>query len=167
MTIATVGEGKPWAAAVFYASDGLDLYFLSDPASRHSRDIASNPAVAIAVHEDYHDWRKIKGLQMEADARLAAGEEDMARAVAVYSEKYAFTAPFLKLMASPFPRIMRHLDSILARAPFVSGLPATFNVKFYKVMPRRIRIIDNEKGFSHREEFTIGPAGEFRKTESI
>ena len=31
MTIASCHENLPWAAAVFYASDGFDLYFLSNP----------------------------------------------------------------------------------------------------------------------------------------
>ncbi|MDP2744488.1 MAG: pyridoxamine 5'-phosphate oxidase family protein, partial [Dehalococcoidia bacterium] len=32
MTLATLSEGQPWAAAVFYVHDDrLNLYFLSDP----------------------------------------------------------------------------------------------------------------------------------------
>ena len=155
MTIATAEGETPWAAAVFYANDGFTLYFLSDPQSRHSIDIAVNPAVGITVHEDYHDWRKIKGIQMEGRAGLVASEEEMTTAVSTYMDKYPFTAPYLKLMSTPFPSIARQLDKLLSKLPFAPGLPTTFNVKFYKVTATRVRFIDNEQGFSHKEEFTL------------
>ena len=42
MSLATSGPEGPWSAAVFYASDGVTLYFLSAAASRHSRDIEAS-----------------------------------------------------------------------------------------------------------------------------
>ena len=33
MTIASCDKNVPWAAAVFYASEELDLYFISNPRS--------------------------------------------------------------------------------------------------------------------------------------
>ncbi len=157
MTIATAGDGAPWAASVFYANDGFFLYFLSDPDSRHSKDIAGNPRVGITVNEDYHDWRKIKGVQMEGKAELVATEDETARAVATYVDKYPFSAAYLKLMSSPFPGIAQQLDKLLSKLPFAPGLPTTFNVKFYKVAASRVRFIDNEKSFGHHEEFAPAP----------
>ena len=155
MTIATAKGEAPWAASVFYANDGFTLYFLSDPESRHSQDIAENPVVAVTVNEDYHDWRKIKGIQIEGKAALVTAEDDMTKAVATYAAKYPFTAPYLKLMSSPFPGIVRHLDKILDKLPFTPGLPKTFNVKFYRLTATRVRFVDNEKGFAHHDEFTL------------
>ncbi len=155
MTIATASDSAPWAAAVFYASDDFSLYYLSDPASRHSQDIAANPQVAITVNEDYHDWRQIKGLQMAGTAGLVATEDEMSRAVATYVKKYPFTAAYLKLMSSPFPKIVGQLDRLLAKLPFTPGLPATFTVRFYRVTLSHIRFIDNEKGFGHHEELSL------------
>lgn len=155
MTIATAQEDSPWAAAVFYASDGFTLYFLSDPESRHSKNIAEHPSVAVTINEDYHDWRKIKGIQMEGKAELVTAEDDVARAVATYVKKYSFTAAYLKFISSPFPRIVGYLDKLLSRLPIVSGLPTTFNASFYKVTPTKVRFIDNEKSFSHHEEFLL------------
>ncbi len=155
MTLATAQGGTPWAASVFYANDGFTLYFLSDPESRHSLDIAGNPAVGVTVNEDYHDWRKIKGIQMEGKAELVTDEADMSRAVATYAAKYPFTVPYLKLMASPFPGIVRRLDKILEKIPFTPGLPKTFNVKFYRLTATRVRFTDNEKGFANHDEFTV------------
>jgi hypothetical protein len=155
MTIATAKGETPWAASVFYANDGFTLYFLSDPDSRHSKDIAENPLVAVTVNEDYHDWRKIKGIQMEGKAELVATEDEMIKAVAIYVEKYSFTAAYLKLMLSPFPRIAGYLDKLLSRLPLVPGLPTTFTARFYKVTPTLVRFIDNEKSFGHHEEFKL------------
>ncbi len=155
MTIATARDDSPWAAAVFYANDGFALYFLSDPESRHSKDIAENRVVAVTVNEDYHDWRKIKGIQMEGKAELVVTEDEMAKAVATYVEKYSFTAAYLKLMSSSFPKIAGYLDKLLSRLPFVPGLPTTFTTRFYKITPTKVRFIDNEKSFGHHEEFIL------------
>ena len=155
MTIATARGDSPWAAALFYASDRFTLYFLSDPKDRHSKNIAENPVVAITVNEDYHDWRKIKGIQMEGRAELVATEDETARAVTTYVNKYSFTAAYLKLVSSPFPRITGYLDKLLSKLPLVPGLPSTFSARFYKVTPVKVRFIDNEKSFSHHEEFTL------------
>jgi len=155
MTIATAKGEISWAAAVLYANDGFTLYFLSDPDSRHSKEIAENPVVAVTVNEDYHDWRKIKGIQMEGKVELVVTEDEMAQAVSAYVEKYSFTAAYLKLMSSSFPKVAGYLDKLLSRLPFVPGLPTTFTVKFYKMIPTRVRFIDNEKSFGHHEEFTL------------
>src|SRR5579884_2438627 len=51
LTLATWWPDGPWAAALFYVNDGFDLFWLSDPAARHSRNIAQSPRVAVAIRE--------------------------------------------------------------------------------------------------------------------
>ena len=155
MTIATAKGESPWAAAVFYANDGFTLYFLSDPEARHSKSIAENPVVAVTVNEDYHDWREIKGIQMDGKAELVSTEEEMAKATAAYVAKYPFTAVYLKLMASPFPKVVKYLDKFLSKLPSVPSFSTPFDARFYKVVPGKVRFIDNEKDFAHPEEFTL------------
>ena len=155
MTIATAKGESPWAAAIFYANDGFTLYFLSDPKSLHSKNISENPIVAATINEDYHDWRKIKGIQMEGKAELIANEEEMTEAVATYVNKYSFTAAYLKIISSPFPKITGYLDKLLSKLPLIPGLPTTFNARFYKMTPTKVRFIDNEKNFAHHEEFLL------------
>jgi hypothetical protein len=154
LTLAAWEEEGPWAAALFYASDGLELYFLSDPKTRHGRDLAANPRVAITIQDDHQEWSKIKGLQMEAAVRPVEGEEEMARAVAVYVEKYPFVAGYLRVMMSPFVGIARFLDRFMERLPFVPHIPAG-PARFYRVIPRRIWLTDNELRFGHRDEVTL------------
>lgn len=151
LTLATWEEGRPWATALFYANDGLELYFLSDPTTRHSVDFEANPQVAVTVQEDYHEWAMIKGVQMEAVVHAVDGEEELGRAVAVYVEKYPFVAGYLRLMMSPFARIAIFLDRFMEKLSFIPHLPAA-PARFYKIVPQRIWFTDNEVKFGHRDQ---------------
>lgn len=131
MTLATHGSDGPWAAAVFYVSDGFTLYFLSAPASRHAAAIAAHARVAITVQEDYADWPQIKGIQAEGLACEVSGDEEK-RARRLYGDKY----PVVGKLA-------------LAPAAIVKALA---KVRWYRFMPERLYFIDNSAGFGHRDE---------------
>jgi hypothetical protein len=52
MTLATADEeGRPWASPVWYAPDGDDLLWLSRPDTRHSRNLAARPELAIVIFD--------------------------------------------------------------------------------------------------------------------
>ena len=131
MSLATSGPGGPWSAAVFYASDGVTLYFLSAPASRHSRDIEASGRAAATIHENVSDWREIRGLQLEGAAARIAGSE-RAAAIARYGKKFPLVA---NLSSAP-----REIVAAMAR------------VEWYRLSPQRVRLADNTLGFGHREE---------------
>ena len=131
MTLATHGPEGPWAAAVFYANDGFNLYFVSSPASRHGRNLAAHAEVAATVHEDYHDWREIKGIQLEGTVeQVSAAEEASIREL--YGKKFP-------LAADP------------ASAP--AAIAAAFaKIRWYKLAAARAYFIDNSAGFGHRDQ---------------
>jgi uncharacterized protein YhbP (UPF0306 family) len=137
MTLGTCSGDVPWAATVFYASDDLCLYFFSVPDSRHCQNLAANPRVAVTVQEDYHDWRRIKGIQLEGTAILVDSMIEKAKAMAIYARKYP---EVIKLFTNP-----------------ASGLfyKAFLKVKFYCVIPEKVFFIDNEQGFGKRQELVI------------
>lgn len=139
MTLGTCSGDVPWAATVFYASDDLRLYFFSVPDSRHCQNLAANPRVAVTIQEDYHDWRKIKGIQLEGTVTLVDSIVEKAKALAVYARKYP---EVIKLFTNP-----------------ASGLfyKAFLKVKFYCVVPQVLFYIDNEQGFGKRQELAIEP----------
>jgi len=137
MTLGTCGENVPWTATVFYASDGLDLYFFSDPQSRHCQNLEGNSKVAVTIQEDYGDWRKIKGIQMEGEVVEVGSMIDKAKAMAVYARKYP---GIIKLFSDPGTGILNR---------------AFLKVKFYCVKPKRVLYIDNEQGFGKRQELVI------------
>ena len=137
MTLGTCLGDVPWAATVFYASDDLRLYFFSVPDSRHCQNLAVNPRVAVTVQEDYHDWQRIKGIQLEGTAILVDSIIEKAKAMAVYARKYP---EVIKLFTNP-----------------ASGVfyKAFLKVKFYCVIPEKVFFIDNEQGFGKRQELVI------------
>jgi len=137
MTLGTCSGDVPWAATVFYASDELRLYFFSVPDSRHCQNLAANPRVAVTIQEDYHDWRKIKGIQLEGTVTLVDSLVAKAKAMAVYARKYP---EVIKLFTNP--------DSGLFYKAFLK-------VKFYCVIPDKLFFIDNEQGFGKRQELAI------------
>ena len=138
MTLGTCGDNIPWAATVFYASDDLRLYFFSVPEARHSQNLAANPRVAVTIQEDYRDWRKIKGIQLEGKATLVDSVLEKAKATAAYARKYPAV---MKVFADP------------AGGAFYQ---AFLKVKFYCVVPEKLFYIDNEKfGFGKRQELSL------------
>lgn len=137
MTLGTSSRDVPWTATVFYASDGLRLYFFSAPDSRHCQNLVLNPRVAVTVQEDYHDWREIKGIQLEGTVVLVDSVAEKAKAMRVYARKYP---EVIALFTNP-----------------ASGLfyKAFLKVKFYCVVPQKLFFIDNEQGFGKRQELAI------------
>ena len=140
MTLGTCGENIPWTATVFYASDDLKLYFFSAPEARHSQNLAGNPRVAVTIQEDYRDWRKIKGIQLEGKVTLVDSVLEKAKAMAVYARKY--------------PEVMKVFGNPAGGAFYQAFL----KVKFYCVVPEKLFYIDNEKfGFGKRQELVLHP----------
>lgn len=137
MTLATCQGDSPWAATVFYASDDFRLYFFSAPDSRHCRNLAINRRVAVTIQEDYRDWRKIKGIQLEGKVVLVDSLIEKGKAMVVYALKY--------------PEAMKIFTDPGGGAFYQAFL----KVKFYCVVPERIFYIDNEQGFGKRQELII------------
>jgi hypothetical protein len=139
MTLATSAGDLPWAATVFYASDGLRLYFFSASESRHCQNLAANGRVAVTVQEDYQDWRKIKGIQLEGQAELVDGVLEKAKAMTIYALKYP---EVIKLFTDPTSGVFHK---------------AFLKVKFYCVVPEKLFFIDNAQGFGKRQELLLQP----------
>jgi len=135
LTLATIGPEGPWAAALFYVNDAFALYWLSDPQTRHSRNIARNPSVAVTVNEDYRDWRVIQGIQMEGRAEQIGPLAKASQAMGLYVAKY----PFLGDWRNPPPVLAKALDA----------------ARMYRFTPRRVLFIDNTQGFGHRQEVEL------------
>ena len=79
MTLGTCSGDIPGGYGL-YASDDFAPLFFSVPDSRHCQNLAANPRVAVTIQEDYHDWQKIKGIQLEGTATLVDSIIEKAKA---------------------------------------------------------------------------------------
>ena len=70
MVLATAdGAGAPWATPVWFATeDGRNLYWVSSPETRHSRNLAARPQVGIAIFDSTQAPGTGKGVYLSAMA---------------------------------------------------------------------------------------------------
>jgi hypothetical protein len=88
----TSRAGRPHVNTAYFApSPAFDLVWLSDPAARHSRNLAAHPATAIAVYDSSQRWGSPdRGIQLIGFARVAEPRDD---ADAVYCARFAAYEP--------------------------------------------------------------------------
>jgi nitroimidazol reductase NimA-like FMN-containing flavoprotein (pyridoxamine 5'-phosphate oxidase superfamily) len=88
LTLATTdGDGRPWAAPVWYAHQGYsDFFWVSRPEARHSRNLASRPEVAIVIFDSTVPVGGAQAVYLEALAEELSGA-DRERGIAVYSRR--------------------------------------------------------------------------------
>ncbi|WP_187284967.1 pyridoxamine 5'-phosphate oxidase family protein [Streptomyces sp. OR43] len=68
-------EGRPWVSPVFFAADGHHrVLWVSSPDSRHSRNIAARPEVAITVFDTAAPVGGAEAIYLEATAGPAADD---------------------------------------------------------------------------------------------
>ena len=140
MTVATVDGDTPWATSLYYARDNdLNLFFLSSGHTRHCTNIAGNPRVAATIIGDEKDWQILRGVQIDATAERVA-PAGLTQAAGVYFGRYP---EFREAVGAP------------QNADEQALVEALQYVHFYKLAPRMIRLIDNGKGFAHKDELTL------------
>ena len=77
MALATAdASGRPWASPVWYAPRGYrELFWVSSPEARHSRNLAQRPELAIVIF-DSHEPGSWKAVYMSADAEQVADVDE-------------------------------------------------------------------------------------------
>ncbi len=129
LTLATLDpDGAPRATPVFFAADErLDLIFLSDPSSPHSRNLERDPRAAAALYPEVDDWRHIRGLQLRGRVRAL---ESLARqdGLAIFNRRFAFVAQLPEALAGS---------------------------AVYRFSPGWVRLIDNRRGFGYHQEWRL------------
>jgi nitroimidazol reductase NimA-like FMN-containing flavoprotein (pyridoxamine 5'-phosphate oxidase superfamily) len=88
MTLATAdGDGRPWAAPVWYAhQDYTDFLWVSRPGTRHSRNLASRPELAIVIFDSTVPVGGAQAVYVEALAEELVGAE-RERGIAIFSRR--------------------------------------------------------------------------------
>lgn len=131
MSLATCGPQGPHAANVFYVRDGFVLLWVSDPNSRHSVELKANHRVAATIAPDYRDFDDVCGVQICGDADCVAGASERRRARKLLKARY----PFLKRLSDGPPAMKDAYES----------------AEVYRLDPLRMVIIDNQRGFGHKD----------------
>ena len=134
MSLATCGAQGPHAANLFYARDGLSLLWVSDRHSAHSSNIGTNPYVSATIAPDYSDFDEICGLQIFGSAHQLSDGAECSSARAVLAARY----PTLQLLSD---------------RPVIGRAYASAEV--YRLVPNRIVMIDNRRGFAHKDTLDL------------
>jgi len=140
MGLATVAaDGSAHAASLFYARDGLALVWTSAPSARHSQHLDAGDRVTATVAPDVDDFRAVRGLQIAGRARRLQGRDEADHASRLLRARY----PFLDQFAS--------LPLALATA--------FHKAAFYRLTPETVTLIDNHKGFGHKDTLRVRSDG--------
>lgn len=128
LTLATTGaEGEPHAAAVYFAaSEGLQLYFFSDPESQHGQDVARDPRTAVSFYPETQGWQDIRGVQMRGEVHMVEKGKQWKTAWELYIAKFPF---------------VRQLKAIVEQNAL------------YVFVPSWVRLVDNTQGFGFKQEW--------------
>jgi uncharacterized protein YhbP (UPF0306 family) len=130
LTLATLNaQGHPMAASLFFVSDSaVNVYWASGAHSRHSLNLARVPHAAITVHKTTWTWAEIAGVQMEGRVTVVP----------------------------PGPAWQAIWDRYVLKFPFVEEFQAEVSrSNFYHFTPAWARLVDNNRGFGHKEEVTF------------
>ncbi|MEX0643917.1 MAG: pyridoxamine 5'-phosphate oxidase family protein [Parvularculaceae bacterium] len=128
MTIATLRpDGWPQATTVGYANEGLTLYFLCGPDSQKAANLARDDRVSLTIDHDADQVMEIKGLSMAAHARAVVNPTEAEKAMTMLMARYPEQRSF------PIPT------------------PAPSGLRFFRVTPTVISVLDYTKGFAHTD----------------
>lgn len=133
LSLATVGRAGPHAVSLLYAHKDFDMYWLSDPKTSHSGQLAQNPSAAVSIAAQQDDFRKLRGLQIVGNAYRIADPDEAARGFDLLVARY----PFLKQFAAG--KLARHLR-----------LAAV-----YLFRSNKLTLIDNSRGFGFKQTLEL------------
>lgn len=133
LTLAYADADGVGACGLWFAADeALSCYFLSSANTRHGRALASGGQVSFAIHKDEQDWRAIQGVQGRGRCEPLSGVHAQA-AWHIYARRFPF-------VLQQFPDIESALKTAL----------------MWRIKPAWLRLIDNAKGFGHKQEIHLG-----------
>lgn len=95
LTLATSEGNVPWAATIMFAYDSdFNIYFISVPDSRKTKNLKTNPRVSVAINEYAPRAGYTIGLQIEGKAIMLNKEKDK-RELEIYRKRFDWADDFL------------------------------------------------------------------------
>jgi uncharacterized protein YhbP (UPF0306 family) len=132
LCLASSSRRGPWCAPLFFApiDGGARLVFVTDPKSRHGRELAADPRAAAAVWFETTDATQVRGVQLAGASSRHSGRDER-RARAAFLRRHPRAAPFL------------------AKRP---------HERFFAFAVARAKVTDNRQGFGFKVELAPGRA---------
>lgn len=97
MQLATVSNGQPWLCNLYYVTDeDNNIYWTSARSRRHSKEILSDPTVAVTI---VHDDENKQALQITGKASEVP-LEDIERVDQLYATKFGHKDRLTEIMAN-------------------------------------------------------------------
>lgn len=129
LCLASTSRAGPWCAPLFFApiDGGRALAFVSDPGSRHCRELAADPRAAAAVHLETAVTREIRGVQLVGRVEALEGAAER-RARAAFLRRHP------------------HAERFLSQRP---------HERFFAFAITRAKVTDNRRGFGFKAEFDL------------
>lgn len=122
MQVATAVDNQPWCCTVYFVADEkFNLYWISTPDRRHSKEIENNTKVAAAIAIKHVPGKDVIGLQVEGDAELVKDTQEIKSTMRIYTDRYNRDEEWYK--------------------DFVAGKSG---YKLYRIKPRLIVLFDEE-----------------------
>jgi len=80
---------KPWAACVYYLfDDELNLFFVSDPKTKHCLNIRKNPKVSITIADTSQDPKGNKtGFQASGQAKIVTSVRELKEIIKAWNKR--------------------------------------------------------------------------------
>jgi len=129
MSTVSPGNRAHINTAYFCATSDLKLYFLSDPSSRHCRNLERNPSLAMTIFRSAQVWgSEDRGLQLFGTCRRTRGR-------GAREAERCYAARF-----SPYAKWMEGLSAAERRQAALLRSYA-----FYRFLPKRIKILDERE----------------------
>lgn len=122
-------DGWPQVTTVGYVNDGLTLYFLCSPQSQKAGNLARDDRISVVIDRDTPNPMAITGLSMAARAQPVTDPAEIGKALRLLGERYPEYAAF----PMPMPEAIR----------------------FFRVVPEVISVLDYTKGFGHSDLVTL------------
>lgn len=125
MILATYGE-HPWIASVFYSFDNdLNLYFISNPATIHGRQMEKNKKVAASIVDSHQKPSDVKkGLQIYGVVESVSGINKINYALRLWKDFLNVQRPDIS---------------------FENMKKGLYKGRMYKLIPKKIKLFDQVK----------------------
>ncbi len=129
--MSTVAPGKRAHinTAYFAYSSSLELYFLSDPTSRHSKNLGRNASMAMTIFNSSQEWAGTdRGIQLFGSCRRTDGRQAI-EAERWYGKRFP---TYARLLKGTNPADRRQAALLKSYA-------------FYRFLPNRIKVLDERE----------------------